>query len=204
MNRARLFWLIVDIALKLALVGLLLMAVLFPHLPQFEGKAMGGRALAYPLAALVVPAAWFIGFRKYRYPIAIDILLVLPFFIDTAGNALDLYDSIDSWDDINHLVNWGILTAAAAFALAYLPLGRWNRFALALGFGALTAILWELAEYITFIKDSPELATAYTDTLGDLVLGTTGSAIASALVAAFVPRSVRRPTEARGTTDARA
>jgi hypothetical protein len=188
MNRGRNIWLAVDIALKFALIALLLMAVLFPHLPQFEGKAMGGRALTYPLAALVVPAAWFIGFRKHPYPIAIDILLVLPFFIDTAGNALNLYDTIDSWDDLNHLVNWGILTAAAAFALAYLPLGRWNRFALALGFGAVTAIGWELAEYITFIRNSPELATAYTDTLGDLVLGTTGSAIASALVAAFVPR----------------
>jgi hypothetical protein len=193
MKRGRTFWLVVDIALKLGLVALLLLAVLFPHLPQFEGKAMGGRALAYPLAALVVPAAWFIGFRKHPYPIAIDILVVLPFFIDTAGNALNLYDTIDSWDDLNHLVNWGILTAAAAFALAYLPLGRWNRFGLALGFGAVTAIGWEVAEYITFIRNSPELATAYTDTLGDLVLGTTGSAIAAALVAAFAGSGKARP-----------
>ena len=67
-------------------------------------------------------------------------------------------------------------------------MGRLNRFALGVGFGAVTAIGWELAEYITFIKDSPELATAYTDTLGDLLLGTTGAIIASALVAYFVPR----------------
>ena len=33
-----------------------------------------------------------------------------------------------------------------------------------------TAILWEFAEYLTFIRHSHELATAYTDTLGDLAL----------------------------------
>jgi len=74
---------------------------------------------------------------------------------------------------------------ARAFALAYLPLGRWNRFGLAVGFGAGTAIGWKVAEYHTFIRNSPELATAYTDTLSDLLLSATGSAIAAGLVAAF-------------------
>ena len=190
---ARRIWLAIDIGLKLALIGLLLMAVLFPHLPQFEGKAMGGRALAYPLSVLLVPAVWFVWFRRYPYPIAIDILIVLPFLIDTAGNALDLYDTIEWWDDANHLVNWAILTAGAAVALSYLPLGRLNRFALGVGFGAVTAIGWELAEYITFIRNSPELATAYTDTLGDLLLGTIGAILGSAVVAWLLPRPSSLP-----------
>jgi len=180
---ARRIWLAIDIGLKLALISLLLTAVLYPHLPQFEGKAMGGRAVAYPLSVLIVPVVWFVWFRRYPYPIAIDILVVLPFLIDTAGNALDLYDTIEWWDDANHLVNWAILTAGAAVALSYLPLGRLNRFALGVGFGAVTAIGWELAEYVTFIRNSPELATAYTDTLGDLLLGTIGAVIGSAVVA---------------------
>src|SRR5262245_16968303 len=180
--------LIVDIGLKVGLVGLLLLAVLAPDLPQLACKAMGGRALTYPLAAFVVPVVWWIWFRRYPYPFLIDILVVLPFFIDTAGNALDLYDSIEWWDDLNHLVNWAILTAGAAVALSYLPLGRLNRFALGVGFGCFTAIFWELAEYVTFIKDSPELATAYTDTLGDLALGTLGAIIGSGVVAWLLPR----------------
>jgi hypothetical protein len=184
---ARGIWLAIDIGLKVALVGLLLLAVLFPHLPQFEGKAMGGRALVYPLSTLVVPVVWFIWFRRAPYPIAIDILVVLPFFIDTAGNALDLYDTIWWWDDANHLVNWAILTAGASLALSYLPLGRLTRFALGVGFGAITAIGWELAEYVTFIRDSPELATAYTDTLGDLLLGTLGAVVGSGVVAFLLP-----------------
>ena len=43
----------------------------------------------------------------------------------------------------------------------------------------MTAILWEFAEYFTFIRGGPELATAYTDTLGDLALGLSGSVVAA-------------------------
>ncbi len=45
-------------------------------------------------------------------PFASDILLTLPFLIDTAGNALDLYDAVQWWDDANHLVNWALLSGA--------------------------------------------------------------------------------------------
>ena len=45
----------VTIALKALLVGLLLLAVLRPDLPQFAGKAMTGRAIGYPIAAAIVP-----------------------------------------------------------------------------------------------------------------------------------------------------
>ena len=50
--------------------------------------------------------------------------------------------------------------------------------ALVIGFGAATAILWEIAEYFAFIRVSPELDTAYVDTLGDLTLGLAGSVLA--------------------------
>lgn len=177
----------VDIGLKVGLVALLMLAVLYPDLPQFTGKAMGGRVLTYGIAQLVIPAIWFIRFRRHPYPFVIDILITLPFFIDVAGNALDLYDTIEWWDDANHFVNWALLTGGVSLALAYLPLGRLNRFGLALGFAALIAVYWELAEYVTFLKDSPELATAYTDTLFDEILGTSGGAVAAAIVAWFVP-----------------
>lgn len=172
-------WLIIDIALKAVLVGLLLYAVLVPNSPQFEGKAMAGRAATYPLAALIVPALWWLRWHTRPYPVAVDILIVLPFLIDTVGNALDLYDSVSWWDDANHFVNWALLTSGALLALQGVALGAWNRFALGSGFGAITAILWELLEFVMFIKDSPERATAYTDTLGDLGLGLAGATLAS-------------------------
>jgi hypothetical protein len=57
-----------------------------------------------------------------------------------------------------------------------------------------TAVLWEFAEYFTFIRNSPELRTAYTDTLGDLALGLAGSTLAAALtVTVLWPARVRPP-----------
>jgi hypothetical protein len=94
-GRPWLFWL--DVAVKAALVGLLLFG-LFSGLQQFEGKAWLGRTLTYPLAAVIVPGVWSLAGRRrgWPYPYVLDILLVLPFLIETAGNALDLYDTIGS------------------------------------------------------------------------------------------------------------
>jgi hypothetical protein len=170
-----------DLAVKAALVGLLLFAVARPDLPQFEGKAMAGRALTYPLAALIVPAVWWLRGHRSSYPFALDVLLVLPFLIDVVGNAANLYDTIDRWDDLNHFVNWAILVSAFGQLLLRLPVGRWETFGLAVGFGCVTAVLWEFGEYYTFIRNSPELRTAYTDTLGDLALGLAGSTLAAAI-----------------------
>jgi hypothetical protein len=176
-----------DLAVKAALVALLAFAVARQDLPQFHGKSMTGRAIGYPVAALVVPVAWWIVSRRRRvaYPYAVDILLVLPFLIDMAGNAANLYDSVSWWDDANHLANWAILVSGFGLLLRRTRLDGWTIFGLAVGFGAVAAILWELLEYVTFIRDSPERATAYHDTLGDLTLGLSGSVIAATLVAAF-------------------
>ena len=151
----------------------------------------------YPVAALVVPIVWW--YRRGRgrrgsYPYALDILIVLPFLIDTAGNAANLYDTVDHWDDVNHLVNWAILVSACGQLLVRLPLGRTETALLAIGFGAVTAILWEFAEYVTFIRHSPELATAYTDTLGDLALWLSGSVLAAVLTITVLWGGSARPT----------
>ena len=181
-------WLLSNLALKAVLVALLLFAVLNPDLPQFQGKAITGRALTYPLAALIIPAGWWLFARTRRYPVAADMLIVLPFVIDTAGNALDLYDAVYWWDDANHFVNWAILSTGFGVGIRPLKLPGWNIAALCTGFGATTAILWEWLEYVTFIRNSPEAVTAYTDTLGDIGLGLCGSVAASLLVAWMVHR----------------
>jgi hypothetical protein len=176
---------------KAALVGLLVFAVARPDLPQFAGKAMAGRAIVYPFAALVVPVVWWAAGRRRGspYPYAVDVLVVLPFLIDMAGNAANLYDTVSWWDDLNHLVNWAILVCGLGLLLR----GRLSKVVvagLAVGFGAVTAVLWELLEYVTFIRHSSELRTAYTDTLGDLALGLTGSVVAALLVVTLLwPRA---------------
>jgi hypothetical protein len=193
-RRPAAFW--IDAAVKAALVALLVFAVARRDLPQFQGKAVVGRALTYPLATLIVPAVWALVRRRrpVAYPYDLDILIVLPFLVDTVGNALNLYDTIDWWDDANHFVNWGILVAGFGRLLVRLRLGRIETAALAIGFGAVTAVLWEFGEYLTFIRNNEnELRTAYTDTLGDLALGLGGSVVAAVLtVTALWP--LRRAT----------
>ena len=180
------FWL--DLAVKAALVGLLAFGA-FSGLQQFEGKAFVWRLGTYPIAALVIPVIWALRGRRPGYPYFADVLLTLPFLIDTVGNALDFYDSIEWWDDANHLVNWALLSGAMG-AIWRHRFGSWTTLALVVGFGAVTAISWEIAEYLAFIRNSPELATAYVDTLGDLSLGLAGSFLAG-LIAALAPHRQR-------------
>lgn len=180
-----------DIVAKLALFGLLAHAVANPELPQYADKAMQGRAIAYPLAVLAIPVAWWLFWRERPFPALSDLLFTLPFLIDTAGNALDLYDSIEWWDDLNHFGNW-ILLSAAFVALGWpRDAATLTRVALGVGFGAVVAIIWELLEYVTFIPDSPEAATAYRDTLGDLALGLLGSIVGASITAWYLERHRR-------------
>jgi hypothetical protein len=178
----------IDVAVKVATVVLLLVAVLVPDLAQFQGKAFAARAIAYPVALAIVPAAWLLLRRPIPYPVVPDILFGLPFLIDVLGNALGLYDSVPWWDDANHFGNWLLHTAAIALLLANTGLPRLARAGLGIGWAATTAILWELAEYVTFVPGSAEAASAYGDTLGDLALGLLGGTIASVIVAWRVPR----------------
>jgi hypothetical protein len=185
-------WLGIDVAIKAATVGLLLLALLAPELPQFQGKAFAGRAIAYPIALAVVPIAWWLlGRGRIGFPVLTDILLGLPFLIDMAGNALNLYDTIEWWDDANHLGNWALHTSAIVLLVRgrVAPAGV---AAVGIAWAATTAILWELAEYVAFVPNSPEAATAYADTLGDLALGLLGGSVASITLAWTFARARRR------------
>jgi len=179
----------VDLAVKLTTVGLLAWAVLNPDLPQFQGKAFTGRAIAYPIAILLLPIGWWLfGRRRIVFPVMADILFGLPFLIDVVGNALNLYDTVDWWDDANHLVNWALQTSAVGLLLRH---GHWTpatRAALAFGYAVTAAVLWEFAEYVTFVPNSPEAASAYADTLLDLALGMVGG-LAAAIVTSRLPRT---------------
>jgi hypothetical protein len=84
------------------------------------------------------------------------------------------------------------VTAFGQFFLRF-PLGRVNTAGLMIGFGAVTAILWELGEYVTFIRGGPEERTAYTDTLGDLGGGLTGSTLAALLTVTLLWRFQKEP-----------
>ncbi len=116
-------------------------------------------------------------------------------FSDKAFTARAIvYDSISWWDDANHFVNWALLAGGVALLLRRTRARAPERLGLAVGFGAVTAILWELGEYASFVHaNENELRTAYTDTLGDLALGLLGSVAAALAVAVWERRRGAAP-----------
>ena len=85
--------------------------------------------------------------RRRPFPWLGDALVTLPWFIDTLGNWLDLFDTVDFFDDWMHFMNWALLTAG----VLVLTLPATTRLKAvverALAFGVTVALGWELAEY---------------------------------------------------------
>ncbi|HEY5424506.1 MAG TPA: hypothetical protein VIK05_13585, partial [Ilumatobacteraceae bacterium] len=99
------------------------------------------------------------------------------------------------WDDFMHVLNWTPWVMVAGFIARYWPLGRVNVALIAWGHGAITHILWEEGEYLAFVQaNKTESATAYRDTMGDLILSLTGGLIGAVLVATVLWRPVERWT----------
>lgn len=189
---------IASITAKLLLAGLLLSALIWPDLSGIKGKASTARLIVYPLGAMALPIIWYAA-RRFRahgarnasydglgaraFPWVADLLLTLPWLVDLAGNRLDLFDTVGWWDDAMHFVLWGFLTAGVLVAFPLRNASRALTTMVALGFGTTAALIWELGEFVAFVRHSPELQTAYTDTLGDLAFGTLGALLAGLTIA---------------------
>lgn len=168
-----------DIAAKTGLILLLGLAILVPGLGNLDGKGLVPRAVGYPLAAFAIPFIWFTWWRqRASFPWAADFLVTFACFSDVFGNYLNLYDSVESFDNLIHFVNTGLLTAA----IILLTMHRSTRLSAvierSLAFGVSAALVWEIAEYFAFLRWSPERLGAYTDTLSDMSLGALGSLLA--------------------------
>jgi len=178
---------ILDLVVKVGLVALLVSALVFPDLAGIKEKAGTARLVVYPLGMLAVPLWWWsYGRRRDRgagFPWAADLLVSLPWLLDLLGNRFDLFDTVTWWDDWMHFLNWLLLTAGVLLAWAARRVSRGVVVMCGVGFGLSAALLWELGEYVAFVRGSPELTTAYTDTLGDLALGGLGSLLAGLAVA---------------------
>jgi len=166
---------------RIALVALLLFTVLFDHLPQFVGKGMPFRAPFYGASALFIPIVWRLRGRPSPYPWRIDLLVMAPFFCDTAANALNFYNDYDRTDDVLHFTNWMLLGAAIVLACQRAEMGRLNAWAMAWGMGALAIIWWEAAEFVVQELGTAGLGLTYEDTVGDLLLSSTGGAVGAAI-----------------------
>jgi hypothetical protein len=172
-----------DLALKAALLLLLVGATLRPDLAPAAKEDMPWRAVFYPLAIVFVPLVWAVvgRRRKIAYPFVADALLMLPLLIDTVAGVLGTYDVIEQWDDVVHFAGGLILATALGQLLLPERLGRPLTASLCTGWSAVAVILWELAQYVTLQKDSPNPAALYLDTLSDMAAGLTGALLGAVL-----------------------
>ena len=166
---------------RIALVLALAFSVAFPDLPQFEGKGMAFRAPFFLLPMAAVPIGWRLRGRHEPYPYIADALVISPFLADTLGNAFNFYNSFAVTDDVLHFLNWVLLVAGITLLLLRTripPLAAW---ALGYGIGGLAIIWWEAAEWLVQELGTAGLELTYGDTIGDLVISSTGGAIGAGL-----------------------
>jgi hypothetical protein len=176
---------IASIFLKLVTVGGMIFGVTHSDWGRFAHKAFPDRLFGYTVAILVVPLIWWVRNRRRatEYPALVDVLTTLPFAIDIVGNLVDGFDRFDHFDEACHFVNWALLGTALAVSLRR-SLPWLVQVGLVVGLGSLAALAWEDIEYFTFVGTGPERITAYSDTLSDMTLGTSGALLAAVSVAA--------------------
>jgi hypothetical protein len=168
-------------AVRIALVIAVAITVAFPNWEQFDGKGMAFRAPFYLLPIAVVPVIWRLRGSKPTYPSLVDALVVAPFLIDTLGNVFNFYNNYPSTDDVLHFVNWVLLMGGSTLALARTGISKFNAWALGYGIGGLAIVWWEFAEYVVQELGTSGLDLTYGDTIGDLMLSSTGGAVGAAI-----------------------
>ncbi len=183
------------------------MAIFTPSLPQFNGSAFDARLYTYPVLMALPPLVWWLVRRrtggKRQMPWAGFALLMAPFGIDVTANGIDLYNEVGWWHDVSEVLNWFLLGLGAGVLLLRTPIRQpWVLGMLVSGIGALAAIGWEVAQWITLLRDGTAGREAYVQTLVDETLATLGATAAG--IAFFVwqlrKRKARRKEQAAAPT----
>ncbi len=179
------------IAVRVALVIALAVSVSFPDWEQFDGKGMAFRVPFYLLPTIVVPIVWRLRGSHPTYPYLVDALIVAPFLLDTLGNVFNFYNNYDRTDDVLHFFNWVLLMAGVTLGFARTGVGRLNAWTLSWGLGGLAIIWWEAAEFLVQELGTAGLNLTYEDTIGDLLLSSTGGGVGAAIAIALAWPRVR-------------
>ncbi len=173
---------VVNMAIKVGLaLSFFVAIVIVPS--TVEGKAMGFRAPLFLASAVLVPIIARV--RQWEpYPHTADALLAAPFLIDTLGNLFGFYDSFPVTDDVLHALNWVLLVMAYhAFRFRNVHERR-DAVLLGYGFGAIAIVWWEIMEWAVSedgFGGAGGLQLTYGDTVGDLMLSSTGGLVGSVI-----------------------
>ena len=176
--------------LRASIAGFLADVLRHPHDPRYEGKAIpirnllivGSLSLAFPL----LYARQRKRFKWRRYPVWPDNLYLSIFWLDMAGNYLDLYDRYSNFDLIPHFHGTGALAGVLLNGFHLPPLAA---------IGATNAIhgLLEAQEYFTDVFFGTHNVRGAWDSWGDLAAGILGTLVYVGASLPFLPDDCSPP-----------
>lgn len=130
--------------------------------------------------------------RAMRLRPALDVAFCVTLLVAGWSSTLDLYTTVPGWDLLIHFVANGVIAAVAFILYATAtPAGRAmtsrgmtgaNAVLLTTSFGLALAAIWEMAEWAGHTFIDPTIFVDYTDTIGDMVAGGLGAALAGLLM----------------------
>ncbi|MEX2047618.1 MAG: hypothetical protein WEE03_10665 [Chloroflexota bacterium] len=158
-------------ALRASILYFLAEVMLNQSDPRFAGKAIPIRNLIIVLTfSSLFPLYTRIARKRWpRYPVWLDDLYLSIFWLDMAGNSLDLYDRLFYFDLVPHFHSTGAL-AVVLRGLGTSHLG-------AIGMANVIHMLLEAQEYYTDVFFGTHNVRGLFDTVNDLVAGVAGTTV---------------------------
>ena len=159
---------VANIALRLGILFFTIDALVNASDPRFQGKALGPRNVGILLGlSMLFPILHFIYKRWRRYPFWHDALYLSIFWLDMAGNTLNLYNSVEWWDHIPHFHGPGALSMVLMGAFDFPALA-------AAGLATILHVLLETQEYYGDVILGTHNVKGIADTVNDLAYGLAG------------------------------
>jgi hypothetical protein len=160
--------------LRVSIAAFLVDVLRHPHDPRYAGKAIPVRNLLIVGSLSLIFPALYISQRQHKhsrwrcYPIWSDDLYLSIFWLDMAGNFLNLYDRYPNFDLIPHFHGSGALAAVLLDAFELPPLA-------ALGAANGIHAVLEAQEYLTDVFCGTHNVRGAWDSVGDLTSGLLGT-----------------------------
>jgi hypothetical protein len=157
-----------NLGLRLAILFFTVDAIVNAGDPRFAGKALGPRNVGILLGlSMLFPILHFIYKRWKKYPVWYDNLYLSIFWLDMAGNSLNLYNAVEWWDHIPHFHGPGALSMVLVGAFGFAPLA-------AAGFATMLHLLLEVNEYYGDVLLGTHNVRGIMDSMNDLSFGLAG------------------------------
>jgi hypothetical protein len=157
-----------NFGLRIAILAFTIDALVNAGDPRFAGKALGPRNVGIFIGlSMLFPILHFIYKRWKQYPFWHDALYLSIFWLDMAGNSLNLYNAVEWWDHIPHFHGPGALSMVlmGAFGLAALP---------AAGLSTILHVVLEIWEYWGDVLLGTHNVRGLADSINDLAFGIGG------------------------------